>query len=396
MLSLTRLIVASTLASSSSALVRSCRLEGRWLAHRTRRPGLGSRHMATATETVVQKQQHSSSVMLAASLRGGDEGHIIRGPQYDQRVEAIKQLLAAGSSATAVAVAKEGAPAGAAGLLVIADFDLTLTAPGSLQCHHMFGRSKLLTDANRAHMEMYLTGVLPEGHAPLLAHGEWWDRVHALLAEHPMTRKDIEEMVTENVESGQLRLRPGAADFIRLCHSWDIPLLIVSAGVSDVIEETLRHQGVLLPNVRIHSNSMVYCETSGGLKAFSTAVVHSRNKHESHQREREFFKGMQRAGRTCALILGDKPHDARVADGAPLAATLAVGFYDAAEGALNALALADYTAAFDACCTGESMGIVADLVRDLTGGVPPAAAATAAVQADGSGGLAAAGTAAAL
>ncbi|KAG5186990.1 HAD-like domain-containing protein [Tribonema minus] len=285
----------------------------------------------------------------------------------------------------------------------------------------MFGRSKLLTDANRAHMEMYLTGVLPEGHAPLLAHGEWWDRVHALLAEHPMTRKDIEEMVrenvesgqlrlrpgtadfivTENVESGQLRLRPGAADFIRLCHSWDIPLLIVSAGVSDVIEETLRHQGVLLPNVRIHSNSMVYCETSGGLKAFSTAVVHSRNKvyfetsgglkafstavvhsrdqHESHQREREFFEGMQRAGRTCALILGDKPHDARVADGAPLAATLAVSFYDAAECALNALALADYTAAFDACCTGESMGIVADLVRDLTGGVPPAAvAATAA------------------
>jgi hypothetical protein len=54
----------------------------------------------------------------------------------------------------------------------------------------------MLSDASRAHMELYLTGAVPEGHAPLLKHGDWWDRVHSLLAEHIMKRSDIAAMVS--------------------------------------------------------------------------------------------------------------------------------------------------------------------------------------------------------
>jgi hypothetical protein len=54
----------------------------------------------------------------------------------------------------------------------------------------------MLSDASRAHMELYLTGAVPEGHAPLLKHGDWWDRVHSLLAEQVMKRSDIAAMVS--------------------------------------------------------------------------------------------------------------------------------------------------------------------------------------------------------
>jgi phosphoserine phosphatase len=57
--------------------------------------------------------------------------------------------------------------------------------------------------------------------------------------------------VSENVDSGLLRLRPGAAELMRLCHEWNIPLLIVSAGVTDVIEETLRNQGEVLSLISV-------------------------------------------------------------------------------------------------------------------------------------------------
>eukprot|EP00953_Heterococcus_sp_UTEX-ZZ885_P040051 20500-Heterococcus_DN1.PRE.2 len=264
----------------------------------------------------------------------------------------------------------------------------------------------MLSDASRAHMELYLTGAVPEGHASLLKHGDWWDRVHSLLAEHVMKRSDIAAM------QGLLQLRPGAADFMQLCHSLNIPVLVVSAGVTDVIEETLQQHGVLLPNVRVSSNSMLYCDDSKTLKGWVGPVVHSRNKHDSHQRESEYFAQQFAAGRTCALVLGDKragtaisnfsvqssvavlatcmqqacgtsstvtalsrvlaapllfmrwknttscklmcpllthalsnccgdlycsfithtqPHDAQVADGAPIEAVLTLGFYDAAE-----------------------------------------------------------------
>jgi hypothetical protein len=57
-----------------------------------------------------------------------------------------------------------------------------------------------------------------------------------------------------------------------------------------------------------------------------------------------------------------------VADGAPIEAVLTLGFYDAAECAVSGLTLADYTAAYDACSTQDSMHVVSDLLRELVSG----------------------------
>lgn len=73
-----------------------------------------------------------SSALTAAALRGGSDaregpGHIVQGAYYAANLAKLKQQL--GSAATP-----------SSRLQLIADFDLTLTAPGSLQCHHMFGK----------------------------------------------------------------------------------------------------------------------------------------------------------------------------------------------------------------------------------------------------------------
>jgi hypothetical protein len=67
----------------------------------------------------------------------------------------------------------------------------------------------------------------------------------------------------------------------------------------------------------------------------------------------------------CSFITRTQPHDAQVADGAPIEAVLTLGFYDAAECTVSGLTLADYTSAFDACCTQPSMAVVSDLLREL-------------------------------
>ena len=131
--------------------------------------------------------------------------------------------------------------------------------------------------------------------------------MHALLQQHVMTRADIRTMVSDNIAAGLLQLRPGAAELITYCHTQSIPILIVSAGVTDVIEETLQQHGVLLPNVRVSSNAMVYGEDeSKALKSWVGPVVHSRNKHNSHQRESEYFAQQRAAGRSSAIVIGDK------------------------------------------------------------------------------------------
>lgn len=255
-------------------------------------------------------------------------------------------------------------------LLVVADFDLTLTAPGSLQCHHMIGRSSILTEESRDTLSSYLKGQTPVGHEPLLKHSEWWDRVHGLLATTGLKKSDIVEMVKTSSESGLLQLRPGAREFMNACNELDIPFLVVSAGISDIIQETLRYHGVLHPNVRISSNSMLFCDESLALRGFALPVVHSRNKHESHVHEREYFEALQKAGRCCALVLGDKPHDATVAINVPLEATLSVGFYDLAECLENNLVLEDYTSVFDITQTDPSMDGVLKMLQEIVGESP--------------------------
>lgn len=55
-----------------------------------------------------------------------------------------------------------------------------------------------------------------------------------------------------------------------------MPLLIVSAGISDVIEETLRSRDLLLDNITICANRMLFDE-GGRLKKFrESPPVHSR------------------------------------------------------------------------------------------------------------------------
>lgn len=69
--------------------------------------------------------------------------------------------------------------------------------------------------------------------------------------------------------------RPRLATFCRRFQE-KMPLLIVSAGITDVIEETLRSRQLLLDNITIVANTMVFDE-GGRLQGFrESPPMHSR------------------------------------------------------------------------------------------------------------------------
>jgi hypothetical protein len=106
-----------------------------------------SRPVASKAMSTVTLQATPASLFVAATLRGGaaqqardedeglqrayEPGHILKGPQYEAKVATMRRLLSKAHGVNG---------GGAAGLQIVTDFDLTLTAPGSVQCHHMFGR----------------------------------------------------------------------------------------------------------------------------------------------------------------------------------------------------------------------------------------------------------------
>ncbi|CAM9900783.1 unnamed protein product [Scytosiphon promiscuus] len=204
------------------------------------------------------------------------------------------------------------------GLQVIMDFDLTMTAPGSEQCHHMFETSPVLPVELRNRLAPFFTGEIE-----LTTREAWWDGFHDVLVDARITRAQVAAVAG----GADVTFRPGTAELLHLLQERGVPLLVVSAGITDIVAETLRISGLLLDNVTIRANTMHFGE-DGRLERFlESPPVHSRNKHQTAEREQAYFDSHPH--RRWLLVVGDKPGDADVSIGlSPDDRCLKVGFFD--------------------------------------------------------------------
>lgn len=90
---------------------------------------------------------------------------------------------------------------------------------------------------------------------------EWYSEVNALLSSQNLTRQDVIEAVANCQD---FRLRPGLIEAFGLAYKTGIPIIVVSAGLGNIIEEVVRQNipmpngftGKPGPNVRVLSNCM--------------------------------------------------------------------------------------------------------------------------------------------
>ncbi|CAM9493812.1 unnamed protein product [Ectocarpus fasciculatus] len=214
------------------------------------------------------------------------------------------------------------------GLQVIMDFDLTMTAPGSEQCHHMFETSPALPENLRRRLAPFFTGEIE-----LTTREAWWEGFHDVLIDAKLTKAQVAAVA----DGADLALRDGTAELMLLLEERGVPLLVVSAGITDIVAETLRGNGLLLDNVTVRANTMHFGE-DGKLERFrESPPVHSRQASRDHHsllnkdmtavREKAYFDSNSHRRRL--LIVGDKPGDADVNSGfAPDDQCLKIGFFD--------------------------------------------------------------------
>lgn len=210
--------------------------------------------------------------------------------------------------------------AGPDSLQVISDFDMTLTRFAykgkRVPTTHNILDNRLLIDENcKKKIKKLLKTYYPieidarlstEEKLPLMV--EWWTKVHELLIEQKI-RKD---MLAQVVRESRSKLREGYNVFFDHLAKHQVPLLIFSAGIGDVLEEVIRQNHVFHPNVHIISNYMDFDHT-GVLQAFKGQLIHTFNKREgalSHAAHLTELKG-----RPNVLLLGDSLGDLTMADG---------------------------------------------------------------------------------
>lgn len=174
----------------------------------------------------------------------------------------------------------------------------------------------------------------------------FWLHYNKLLVQHGATQAMLEAAVAEEGRrcNGRL-LREGVGELLLLCESAGIGVVILSAGLEQVIRAAFAHDGVPLPpSCHLLTNRLVYDEEARDDGTAGRCVrVEPAGTPASREGKLLLLASLEReaAGRSLVLLVGDKPVDARVATGLPPCTSgprteLAFGFYNDNDGALGA------------------------------------------------------------
>lgn len=242
-------------------------------------------------------------------------------PVWDRKVQ---QVLAAGHEK----------------VFFVLDFDRTVTkcfledGNKSLDCHDILASIPKITRDCRTTMEDMMEKYYPIEIHPTMTREEkiphmveWYTLVNALLAAQNLTRDDVASAVAG---CRNFRLRSGITEVFGIAHRRNIPIIIVSAGLGNVIEEVVRQTipkpcgttGEPWPNVRVLSNTLQWDE-NGNHTGFSDPLIHMYNKslQDAPAGLRSLIKG-----RHIGILCGDGTGDLTMAHGHETSEVLKVGF----------------------------------------------------------------------
>ncbi|XP_048846784.1 7-methylguanosine phosphate-specific 5'-nucleotidase-like isoform X2 [Brienomyrus brachyistius] len=212
--------------------------------------------------------------------------------------------------------------AGSSTLQVISDFDMTLTrfacnGTRCPTCHNILDNSALISGDCKKMLRELLDKYYPiefdasltvEEKVPHMV--DWWTKAHKLLIEQKIQK----DLLARAVKDSNAMLRDDYKLFFDHLLEDDIPLVIFSAGIGDVLEEVIRQAGVFHSNIMVFSNYMDF-DAMGTLQAFKGKLIHTFNKNGLTLVESSHFPRLR--DRHNVLLLGDSLGDLNMVDGLP-------------------------------------------------------------------------------
>jgi len=242
--------------------------------------------------------------------------------------------------------------AGSRHLQVILDFDHTLTrfvlpsGRDAPMCHDVIENSPLMPTRFQTGFAQIWEDQREGLKQGTWSWSDWWTRSHNLMCECGLQREWIPDMIA----SSGLQCRGKCKELFGLCHSFDVPVMIMSAGLKDLIVEVLTQAGIDTSKVHIVANEMTFDHKTGKLQSVSEPPITSVNKRSISTRQATYFESIQRKH---VLIVGDSLGDCDCLETlAGLEEALRIGFFNARK---RADKLKAYEATFDFLVSNEAL-----------------------------------------
>ena len=209
---------------------------------------------------------------------------------------------------------------------VIADFDRTITSGNSASTWAVMANTNSVNDDYSKRRDELFNIYRPieidvnmsdEEKYPYM--DTWWKKHINLFHEYGLKEDSIKDAINKK----SLVYRKGAKEFLKAMNNYNIPIIIMSAGIGNVIEEFLKSENDLYDNIKIVSNFIDF--ENGIIKGIRGEIIHALNKRNDviDNGTKEFIKG-----RNNILVLGDGIADLKMIQEKEKKHSVTVGFLD--------------------------------------------------------------------
>lgn len=147
----------------------------------------------------------------------------------------------------------------------------------------------------------------------------WYQTCMDLYYEYRLTKEKMEE----GVEKSNFILRKGVKEFLKEMNENKVPVIILSAGIGNVIEKFLKDNNCYFENIIIISNFIKF-DTNGNMKKFQDKMIHSLNKNIEGKLPDNWKKIID--SKKYKLLIGDTIEDKKMVPEKEWKNTISVGF----------------------------------------------------------------------
>ena len=147
----------------------------------------------------------------------------------------------------------------------------------------------------------------------------WWKAHINLFFEYGLK----EDAILKGINSGNLKYRDGAKEFLHKMQQAKVPVIIISAGIGNIIQEFFKHENDLLDNMHIISNYIEFQD--GYIKTIKGETIHALNKNivNLEDKSKRLLEN-----RKNILLLGDGLADLKMVSEKDIENTITVGFLE--------------------------------------------------------------------
>ena len=174
---------------------------------------------------------------------------------------------------------------------IVSDFDGTVTyhrnsrGQRCFSCHGVIGKFHKFSDAYRAEVQAMENRFGPKEKDPKISEHErlqvmhdWWSQSHALMIAQKISLAQMSEMVEDAVSKETFGLRRNFRSFSLALRDVHVPMVVLSAGISVVIEELFRSEKIPVDDLTMVVSNQTVADQAGTLVAFVEPVLHGMSK----------------------------------------------------------------------------------------------------------------------